>query len=348
MKMNVSDVENVLRFLRLARLRLWLLVCRREALRLGWILTAILLVVAAVHVTIAAVPATFIAVVASAIAIAAVLRALLVRPSLAESAVAADVAFDGRSIMTTALEICKRGPSPRDEAARIIMDQANEAATSWNQENLTVTDHTRSAATALTIVPLFAAVVLLLSPGADNSDVVPTTVAPRADRMSVTEDSGTAREDAAIEALRHSFAESRGEQRETFPASDVQQDVVGKQATDVARSADSLPALEQAATSGSSGALPGIAAPRVSTQFSSSAVQYFDRELVSIARTGTAQATSTDHQDQFSGTTLKTGGRVHSILPATPPSAKSQFSNLSYSQAAYAQRYLDASGLDND
>lgn len=348
MKNDASNTVNVVRFLDSTRRRLWLLLCRHEVRRLSWIVAALLLVVAAMHLVVVAISMTVIAIAAIAIFVAVVSRAVLVRPSMAGAAVAADASFDGRSTMTTAFEICERGTMPYGEAAEIVMAQASTATKSWKLEDLTLRNDVRTPTTAVTIISLFAAFVLLSMPGAGNRDGVLNVAAPDTGSTANIENDDVAGEYADIESLRRSLAEGAAEQSDKFEAGGTRQAIDNEQTIEASANADTLSASAAAATSSGSGGLPGTTAAQTRAQVTSNTVQYADRELISIARNGTILTTAPDGQSRFSSMIIEAAGNEYSILPATPPAAHSQWSSLSYSQAAYAQRYLDASGNNNE
>lgn len=331
---NSIDIPGLRQFLQSIRLHLWLRIAVQELRRWSWVVAGLLLILAAIHSLVTAVSLTIIAAPVVAVSIAMGVRVIYRRPTLIESAAFADRKFAGKSLMTTAIEIFDDDSASRGEAAKIVLMQAGAAARSWQVSTGGKIDSSWRSTTLFAAIPFFAASILLSMPGADSRR---TDVAHNVRATELTADATTEPGqgvDVDVDTLRRSLADSKADNN----AERLDAETDGQQEIRVIRKV----------ASSDSGDLPGDVAAMRSTPLPTATVEYLSREAVAIARAGTLRAVDSHAQSQYTATASPMTAGEFSVLAAAPPASDSQWSSLSHAQAAYAQRYLEASGSNNE
>lgn len=328
------DIRSLRQFLQSIRLHLWLQIGTQELRRWTWIVAGLLLILAAIHSLLTAVSVTIIAAPVIAVSIAMGVRVIYRRPTLLESAAFADREFGGKSLMTTAIEIFDDDSASRSEAANIVLMQAGAAARSWQASTGGSSYRSWQLTTPFAAIPLFAASILLSMPGADSRRADNARIVRATELTADAMTEAGQRVDVDVDTLRRSLADSKADKN----AERLDDDTDGEQEIRVIRKV----------ASSDSGDLPGDVAAQRSTPQSTAAVEYLSREDVSIARTGTLRAVDSHAQSQYTATGLPVTVSEFSVLAAAPPASDSQWSSLSHAQAAYAQRYLEASRSNNE
>jgi hypothetical protein len=287
-------------FLSAVRRRLW----AGKAVEYGrsalWQVGMLLLTLAVIHHLFVTVPGSLILLSIAIAILLMLIRVLLSRPAVATCAAEADRQFGGHALMTTAVEWLEQPAGAGNIASRIVLQQACDAAQSWRSEISRLIRPAHAVATALAIVPLFAAAVLLSLPGAELSDDVAETMkkdVPGAtgkldDRARADKDDiATLRSALDLEdsLLKTSTANKQpvSASENLTPTRNLPVEVVTDQPTSPPRI---NPRVGVAGQSSNDGDLPGDASARSQqvAQDAANPIQFRAREKIMIQRSGVA------------------------------------------------------------
>lgn len=357
MDRTVTMVESVTldSFLLAVRLRLWSMRLVEAGRTLIWYTGFILLALAGVHLLITAITVTSILAVVGAISLYSLVRVARQRPSLVQCAARADRAFRGHALMTTAVECRHISEDAGGFAARTVLQQADDAAKSWFPDISQRLRQSPAASTVLATIPLFVALVLLSSPGAEkkiDADRVATdTVSPVTAVKNMNTDDRT--DDVA--ALRRIIAEESS--ADIQPAAEQRSAVtlVATQNDDASTELSAPPAqggdlAGVAGPAGDDGDLPGNAIARSTTRDDSLAESIFfeRRESIELQRSGPGLSFGRKPGTDYGESARWTVTSPQPIQAAAAPESLMHSTVLSRAQAAHARLYLEESGKGND
>ena len=347
---NVSFQE----FLGAALRRLWLLELF-DALRIGlWASAAMMLLLAAAHTLVAAIPESLIWLVIAAIIGWILLRTAIRRPALNNAATKLDRCFAARSLLSTAVE-CLQQPEKTDRtASTLVSEQAGRAAKTWHRNIREAIVSPEHIASAIALIPLFIAILLLTQPGASDkersnpasSDAVQSTPGTASVSEAIDEDDKST---SAVANLRRELADS-DERIRTTPADNTRSDM-----TNPARTSEALKDTlrgeftgdSASAGSNADSAAGDAAANRIATE-SIAGKELTQTTSIAIRRTGQQAAATIATGRQYKGEAAFTPYSTVNIMPAAPPESGPDRSTLTAAQAAYASRYLSATGENDD
>jgi hypothetical protein len=162
-----SEASTIHSFIAAAQRRLWATEAVRHGYSLLWQAGVLLLILAGVHLLSSSLPASAPIIGVALLALLALIRIVLHRPAASDSAAWADREFDGKALMTTALECLQRPADAEDFASAIVLQQAREAAVQWRPKVSKLFRTPKSGTGVLAMIPVFIAVMLLSLPGAD-------------------------------------------------------------------------------------------------------------------------------------------------------------------------------------
>ena len=350
-----AHADAVQGFLRAARRRLWL----GEGLRVAraglWAAGALLVTVGAVHAFILALSPRVPLIALAAVAIAAAITGLWRRPSLQTAARRTDREFGGRAVMTTARECLASGQAASPAAERIVLAQAGQAARDWRPKLDRRLRPTGNGNGTAAFIPVFIGVLLLIQPGAQR----PTDAArdTPGNALSINgagldapapkrDDLATLRRELAAENGAPPSAGAEPEiiagQPEARPANDTTADQAQPQQSPAEGTGRGTDAQGGVPGDAAGDALPAtIAGPDAEARLAIGAG-------IGIARSGEAAAATTPARRGFEATEAAPAYGPVDALPAAPPGSTREQSTLSPAQAAYAARYLDERGTNND
>ena len=359
--MNVEAPEASLihSFLAAARRRLWAaraLECGRDML---WQIGFLFLILSGIHLWSTSISISLLLFGVASLALLTLLRILLNRPTMAASAARADREFNGRALMTTALECLQEPVDTNDTAPGMVLEQARAAAVCWRPDISRLFKPPQAGTSALTMIPIFVAAVLLSFPGAEVDNdaaenvVQATGVAGGRNESSIADagDVATIRRALADENLfdeKPTVDEQRdNESTNLTPYRGAGSDVVTRQ---LVLPEQSAAGKGVAGTSGESNELPGNALPnsRPATGDATASVQFQSREMIELQRTGAVVAAGEGRSATFGNTITPISTSPIEVLPALPPSNNSRRATLTSTQAAHASRYLAETGKAND
>jgi hypothetical protein len=343
--------DTVRGFLRSVVGRAWFVATIDSARDALWLVSISLLALAGVHVGPMPVPPAAILLVIAAIALGTLLRILSRRPSLSAAAALADRQFDGNALMTTAVECLPQASLSDSRAAAVVLDQASNAAGTWAPKLKSAIRAPRRRATTIALIPLFVAVILLTRPGGDtlNGDISETS--EPAIVQSGDEDDTT----AVLATLRRELIQEStiADRSVATPADDaaslqpVPLDAIPKtDTTEIEADLDGLPG-GTASAANDSGDLAGDALPGSTETSDALASNLALGESIDIAREGQSSATASPGGSAYADSSASMPYFAVDALPAAPPDFGDQTA-LSAAQAAYAARYLSATGDDNE
>jgi hypothetical protein len=354
----ISDTDSLQRFLSLVTRRLWFIEWVESGRDALWRSGFLLLLLGGIHVSLTPVPVLLTALMVSGILLGFLLRALRRRPTLSHAAAQADRHFKGHAVMTTAIECLPRTSDTKDRATAIVLKQAAQAAHVWqpNIQNAIQVPTRRAAVIAL--VPLFIAAILLTRPGANGSDELLDGVTTGVQAINETREQTSDGVPDDVATLRRELADDlRANPVPPRQAQDnsslvpVIGDVTGNEETnDVLLSDRDSPSGSSARAGSDPGDLAGDAIPRAADPNSTieTAAQLEQREAVALQRTGTPMAGTGETELSFAGaTSFIPYGTVDALAAAAPESGRDQ-TTLTRAQAAYAARYLKATGDTHD
>ena len=357
MDRGVTMIESVTldSFLPAVRRRLWLIRLAEAGRALLWYTGFILLALAGVHLLITAIAVTSILAVVGVVSLFFLIRVARQRPTIAQCAAHADRAFSGHALMTTAVECQHLSTDDRGFAAETVLRQADDAAKSWSPEISQRFRQSPAAATVLATIPLFVALVLLSSPGAEkkvDADREATGTVPSVAAVKNTgADDGT--DDVA--ALRRIIVDESSantltsdEQRSSDTLIPSQNDDTTAELATPPEQAGSLAGV--AGLAGDDGDLPGDAIARSTPPDDSLAENAFfqRRESVELQRSGSGLSAGRKVGPDYSESARWTLASPNLIRAAAAPETLTHSTVLSRAQAAHARLYLEESGKGND
>jgi len=354
------ETHEIRSFLSAVRWRLW----AGNAVEYGrsalWQVGILLLTLAVIHHLFVAVPGSLILL---GIAIATLLmltRVLLSRPAVTTCAAEADRQFSGHALMTTAVECLEQPAGAGNIASRIVLQQACDAAQSWKSEVSRLIRPAHAVATALAIIPIFAAAVLLSLPGAELSDDVAETMKKDVPGVTGKLDDRTRADKDDIATLRSaldledSLLKASAADKQPVSASGnltPTRNLPVEVETDQPTSRPQInPSASVAGQSSDDSDLPGDASARSQpvAQDAATPIQFRGREEIMIQRSGVAVSAGAARIANYSDTESPKHNSPLSVLPAAAPDTRAQWTILTPAQAAYARLYLAEPGKTND
>ena len=360
MNVDTPETEALHSFLSAVRRRLWAvqsLECGRAML---WHIGLLLLILAGVHHLIVPVANSITLIGVVILMLLMLTRVLLRRPTVATSAAQADRAFNGHALMTTAVECFPNADVAGSNAAKIVLQQACDAARSWSPKVSKLFIPPHAVATALAIIPLFAGSVLLSLPGAKTSgdfaetteaDAAVTTGIQEAQSLVDTDDVATLRRVLADEELQHEESAVNERRDDTVKNLTPHQNAADAVASDVSE----LPehgdlGAGVAGTSTDDNDLPGDAQSRTNQAAETAPipVEFQGRETIEFERTGSIVTAGANQNATYSDTESSKSVLAVNVLAAAAPETRAQWTSLTRAQSAYARRYLAESGKAND
>ena len=348
--MTDSTASNALEeFLKLAIRRLWL-IAFVDILRDGlWVFSGLLLMISAVHIVVTPVTSTVLWLITAPVIAVTLIRGAFKRPLLAKSAVEIDRRFSAGALISTAVECLQTPVETRGPAATIVLTQANNAARKWRHNiKLALVPRERVSSVAA-LVPLFIAVFLLSKSGtgADYETVSEATIDMRQSGPALVNENNDALD--PVEQLRRELSARKATASATEPST---QNLSQAQDTDGANwQLDAPPTglAGQASPNADDGIdSAGDAAANTSEAGIFKDVQMEQTQLFAVQRSGKAIATQTSDDLNYDDNSGNTSLGAAAALPAAPPESAKDRSMLNAAQAAYASRYLEATGENND
>jgi len=355
----IPDTGALQRFLSLVARRLWFIEWFESGRDALWRSGILLLLLGGIHVILTPVPVLLTALMVTGIVMGFVLRALRRRPTLSHAAAQADRRFNGHAVMTTAVEYLPQTSDTKDGATDIVLEQAAQAARSWQPNIQTVIPVPTRRAGVIALVPLFVAAILLTRPGANGSDNLLDDGPP------VTAAIGETSEQAG-DGMLDDVAILRRELAEDLRANPVpprqSQDIASLTPAvgDTTRTTETLDVLKLSdrdsppGSSARAGEDPGDSAgdalPRGADTGAAdlATAQLEQREAVMLQRTGEAMAGTEATDLSFADAAASIPYvAVEALAAAAPESGRDQ-TTLTRAQAAYAARYLKATGDTHD
>jgi len=353
----MPDTVALQRFLSLVKRRLWFIEWVESGRDGLWRSGILLLLLGGIHVSFTSVPVLLIALMVAGILMGVLVRGLRRRPTLSHAAAQADRRFKGHAVMTTAVECLPNAADEKDRASDIVLEQAAQAARSW-QPNIqrTIQAPVRRAG-AIALVPLFIAAILLTRPGANRSDElldgVTTGVHPINETSEqagdgVLDDVATLRRELADDLRANPVPPRQSQDNPSLiPVAGDATRIT--QTDDVLLSDRASPPGSSARAGDDPGDAAGDALPRAAEPNAGiDAAELEQREAVVLQRTGTPMAgtgeTDLSFADAASAIPYVT---VDALAAAAPESGRDQ-TTLTRAQAAYAARYLKATGDTHD
>lgn len=342
-------------FLPAVRRRLWLIRLAEAGRALLWFAGFILLAVAGVHLLITAITLTSILAVVGSVALFFLIRVARQRPTIAQCAAHADRVFSGHALMTTAVECQHLSQDDGGFAAETVLRQADDAAKSWSPEISQRFRQSPASATVLATIPLFVALVLLSSPGAEKTIDVDRVATDTAPPVGAVNNMGTDDGTDDVAALRRiivdeSSANTRtyGEERSGVTLVPAQNDDTATELATLPQQAGNLAGV--AGPAGDDGDLPGTAIARstpLDDPLAENAV-FQRRENIELQRSGPGLSVGRKPGTDFSESARWALDSPNLIQAAAAPESLKHSTVLSRAQAAHARLYLEESGKSND
>jgi hypothetical protein len=254
--------------------------------------------------------------------------------------------------MTTAVECLEQPAGAGNIASRIVLQQARDAAQSWRSEVSRLTKPAHAVATALAIVPLFVAAVLLSLPGAELSDDVAETMTKDVPGVTGKQDDIAALR-SALDVEDSLFKASAANKQPVNASGNLtpSRNSPVEAETDQPTIAPQInPRAGVAGQSSDDGDLPGDASARSQqvAQDAATPIQFRGREEIMIQRSGVAVSAGAGRITSYSDTESPKHNSPLSVLPAAAPDTRAQWTILTPAQAAYARLYLAEPGKTND
>lgn len=354
----VPNTVALRRFLTLVVQRLWFIEWVESGRDGLWRSGFLLLLLGGIHVSLAPVPVLLIVLMVAGILMGVLIRGLRRRPSLSLAAAQADRRFKGHAVMTTAVECLPQTSDAKDRATDIVLNQAAQAASDWQPNIQTAIQVPTRRAGVIALVPLFVAVVLLSRPGANGSDELLDGVTPGVQPINETsEQTGDGVLDD-VATLRHELAEDlrtnpvAPRQLQDNPSLiPVVSDATGTEETAAALLSDRDSPPGSSARAGSDpGDAAGDALPRPADAAAGidAAAQLEQREAVVLQRTGAGMAGTSETDLSFDNAASFIPYVAVEALAAAAPESGHDRTTLTRAQAAYAARYLKATGDTHD
>lgn len=356
MNVNASATPVLHAFLTAVRWRLWAMRSQVYARSLLWQIALLLSILAGIHHFMVQVPRSISWLGVMILVLLMLVRCVRNRPTLTASAAAADREFGGRALLMTAVE-CWRQSNP-NEAAKIVLQQASDAARSWGPGVSTHFRRPRATATTLAIVPLFAGLVLLSLAGKDSDGRLAGADAvgragidsnPLGQSNTDTDEIATLRTPPVAGDLPDQSEADAGQRvaaiTELTPRQATDPDVV----TDRIALPDAPGAgAGTAAASADDSGLPGQALANPDLPARDAQSRFTRRELVELQRTGEIVAAGENRNATFSDIEKPHRKLPLDVLAASAPETRAHWTSLTAAQAAYANRYLNETGNAND
>ena len=356
---DLTDTAALGRFLSLVARRLWFIEWFESGRDALWRSGLMLLLLGAIHISYAPVPVLLTALMVTGIVMGFLLRALRRRPTLSHAAAQADRRFKGHAVMTTAVECLPQTSDAKDSATDIVLEQAAQAARSWPPNIQTAIQLPTRRAGAIALVPLFIAAILLTRPGANGSDELLDGVSPGAQAIidtteptsdGVLDDVATLRREIADDLRANPVLSAQAQDKPSLiPV--VSDATRNEETTEISlRSARDSPPGSSARAGDDPGDLAGDALPRAADPNSTNeiAAQLEQRQAIALQRTGTAMAGTGETDLSFAGAQASIPYVAVDVLAAAPPASGRDQTTLTRAQAAYAARYLKATGDTHD
>lgn len=362
----VNDIPNTAtlrRFLALIARRLWFIEWFESGRDGLWRGSLMLLLLGGIHVSLAPVPVLLTALIVAAIVTGVLIRGFRRRPTLSQAAAQADRQFRGHAVMTTAVECLPNAPDAKDRASGIVLEQAAQAARSWRPNIESAIQVPTRRASAIALVPLFIAAILLTRPGA-NGNIGLRDDAPLGTQsmIALDEQAGEQTNDGILDdvaTLRRQLADDLraspvipGQLPDNASLIPVTGDAtVTKDTTDVLPLSDrDFPPGSSARAGSDPGDLAGNALPRAAEPNAgiNAAGQLEQRQAIELQRTGTPMAGSGKTDLSFADAQASIPYFAVDARAAAPPAYGRDRTTLTRAQAAYAARYLKATGDTHD
>ena len=356
--MHNTDSLMLDKFLHAVRRHIWSTDLLNAARRSIWSASFLLLALAAVHILIAPISIGWILLCVITPALVILTPALLRRPTLTACATRADKAFRGHALMTTAVECLHKTTAASGFAKRTVLLQAEDAARSWYPGVAKQFPQRPAVATVLATIPLFVALVVLSSPGAEEKIALVAEVTKDTPLVPGDDAKGIERNDVAT--LRRiiadeTFADERPTDDQERPAPSKtfapSQENAASTGTELSAMPDPIDqAASVAGLSEDDSGLPGdsAAASTPSGRTFLSATQFEDREIIELQRSGSNISAGAAIVATYSSSKHPALNYPNVIRAAAAPDTLQQWTNLSRAQAAHARLYLDKSGKTDD
>jgi len=356
---DLTDTAALGRFLSLVARRLWFIEWFESGRDALWRSGLMLLLLGAIHISYAPVPVLLTALMVTGIVMGFLLRALRRRPTLSHAAAQADRRFKGHAVMTTAVECLPQTSDAKDSATDIVLEQAAQAARSWQPNIQTAIQLPTRRAGAIALVPLFIAAILLTRPGANGSDelldgvtpgVQPTNEISEQAGDNVLDDVASLRREIADDLRANPVLSAQSQDKLSLRP-------VGSDASSAEETTDLLPQSGRDSPPGSSaragddpGDLAGGALPRAADPDAAiyAAAQLEQLQAIALQRTGTPMAGTGETDLSFADAQASIPYVAVDALAAAPPASGRDQTTLTRAQAAYAARYLKATGDTHD
>jgi hypothetical protein len=353
----ISETVALRRFLSLIARRLWFIEWLESGRDGLWRSGILLLLLGGIHVILTPVPVLLIALMVAGILMGVLIRGLRRRPTLSHAAAQADRRFRGHAVMTTAVEYLPNAPDETDRASGIVLKQAAQAARDWQPNIQTEIQAPTRRAGVIALVPLFIAAILLTRPGADGSDELLGDVGPDTQAISdTTEQAGDSVLDDVATLRRELADDLRANPVLSAQAHDNPSliPVVGdasstEETAEVLLSERDSPPGSSARAGDDPGDSAGDALPRAAEPNAGiDAAELEQLDAVVLQRTGTPMAGTDETDLSFAGVAASIPYvAVEALAAAAPESGRDQ-TTLTRAQAAYAARYLKATGDTHD
>ena len=354
----VPDTDVLQRFLSLVARRLWFIEWLESGRDGLWRSGILLLLLGGIHVILTPVPVLLIALMVAGILMGVLIRGLRRRPTLSQAAAQADRRFKGHAVMTTAVEYLPNAPDAKDRASDIVLKQASQAASNWQPNIQRTIQAPVHRAGMIALVPLFIAAILLTRPGANGSDELldgvplgPQAIIDTTEQASdsVLDDIATLRRELADDLRANPVPPTRPQDKSSLIP--VVGDASSTEETGEALLSDRDSPPGSSARAGSDpGDSAGDALPRLADADSTNEItaQLEQREAVALQRAGAAMAGTEATDLSFGDAASFIPYVTVAALAAAPPESGRDRTTLTRAQAAYAARYLKATGDTHD
>ena len=345
--MSVADNHTIVDLIETARNRIWLSRSLGVAERWSRLLAVLFLVLALVHLGVRSVPGQFPAFLAIALTVVFLRKAFAARPTVAKSAVLADKALGGKSILTTALQCLNR--DSHSAAARIVIDQGKAAAAEMRERLGELQPGSRRPDFLWPVVVIAVSVLLLSSPGRNLAvRDIGTLSDPQGDgegRIALENDDA----DGAATELRQALVradtaaigrdEDRDAEREESPHTRIQP-------TSSTAPGDAPTVIEALIDPVSAGAGAGDEAGRGRGIGGESVPvpprQMASRTAIELQRTGVRTAGAGEGGSMLINADGPAVSGPLVLQAASPPTQNSAWTRMSPAEAALANRYISA------
>jgi hypothetical protein len=318
------------------------------------------MLLAGVHLLLVSLPISVALIGVSVVMLLTLIRVLLSRPTVAECAAQVDREFDGRALMTTAVECLHERTDANDTAAAVVLQQARDAVLQWRPDIARLFRTKQARTGALTIIPIFVAFVLLSLPGAETDSDDPNSEEQAAASVIGDREEGTDADVDDVARIRSALVDDHlleeqlaaddgpvNESTNLTPYRGTAEDVATAEPMQAGQSNAGVGA---AGTTNDGNEMPGdaLASSRPETNDAATAVQFLRQERFELQRTGPATAAGEGQDEMFMNSDKTTSDSPIEVLPAIPPASGPHNATLSPAQAAYARRYLAETGRAND